>query len=411
MSRAIGPSQPATPWRVLAFASFILLLVYATILFMAARQGLWIIGPKGLVPFDFAEFWAAGRLAATGHAASAYDWQALRTVLEHQGAPGFGHTRLPFFYPPFLLLPLSLVMAAPPLTAAIIWIGAGALVYLGAVWLICRSHILLLGAAAAPAAFLVVCVGQNGLLSAALLGAGLALLDRRPIMAGVLIGALAYKPQFGVLLPLVLVATRRWRVILSATATVLALVLASGVAFGWDIFAAFQQATRLSHGHIPALTAQAPAKLQSVYGLAVTLGAPSGPAWGAQIAVALFAAGFTLALWRSERPFPLKAAALAASVLLVSPYSAVYDLTLPVVAIGFLLADEATRPGRFGSTALAASYAAPLILPFVSMPLGPLICVAILAVTAERWRASTGVEGARKNSGRTGEGEIARHSP
>lgn len=52
--------------------------------------------------------------------------------------------------------------------------------------------------------------GQNSFLTAALLGGSLLLLDKRPIVAGVLIGLLSYKPQFGLLIPLVLVATGRW---------------------------------------------------------------------------------------------------------------------------------------------------------------------------------------------------------
>ena len=50
--------------------------------------------------------------------------------------------------------------------------------------------------------------GQNGFLTAALLGGALHWLDRRPWLAGVLIGCLAYKPQFGVLIPVALLAGR-----------------------------------------------------------------------------------------------------------------------------------------------------------------------------------------------------------
>jgi hypothetical protein len=45
-----------------------------------------------------------------------------------------------------------------------------------------------------PAAFIIIGHGQNGFLTAALLGGALHLLDRRPWLAGLLIGGLAYKP-------------------------------------------------------------------------------------------------------------------------------------------------------------------------------------------------------------------------
>ena len=43
------------------------------------------------------------------------------------------------------------------------------------------------------------------------MGLALVLLDARPVLAGVLFGLLAYKPQFGLLIPLVLIATGRWK--------------------------------------------------------------------------------------------------------------------------------------------------------------------------------------------------------
>jgi hypothetical protein len=55
-------------------------------------------------------------------------------------------------------------------------------------------------AAAFPAVFVNIGHGQNGFLTAALLGSALLSLDRRPWLAGALIGLLAYKPQFGVLI-------------------------------------------------------------------------------------------------------------------------------------------------------------------------------------------------------------------
>ena len=76
-----------------------------------------------------------------------------------------------------------------------------------------RSGWLLL-ALAFPAVFINLGHGHNGFLTAALFGGALATLERRPLVAGMLFGLLAYKPQFGMLIPLVLLATGRWRVYL-----------------------------------------------------------------------------------------------------------------------------------------------------------------------------------------------------
>ncbi len=53
--------------------------------------------------------------------------------------------------------------------------------------------------------------GQNSTWTAALSGSGLSLLERRPLLAGGLLGLLIYKPQLGLLIPVALLAGRHWR--------------------------------------------------------------------------------------------------------------------------------------------------------------------------------------------------------
>ena len=50
--------------------------------------------------------------------------------------------------------------------------------------------------------------GHNGFLTAGLFGVALATLAAQAVLAGVLFGLLAYKPQFGLLIPLVLAGDR-----------------------------------------------------------------------------------------------------------------------------------------------------------------------------------------------------------
>ncbi|HWN53326.1 MAG TPA: glycosyltransferase family 87 protein, partial [Xanthobacteraceae bacterium] len=106
----------------------------------------------------------------------------------------------------------------------------------------------LLLALAFPAVFVNLGHGHNGLLTAALFGAALVVLDHRPLLAGLLFGLLAYKPQFGVLIPVVLVATWRWRTVAAAVGTVSALAIVTTFAFGlsvWDAFIASTHFTRI----------------------------------------------------------------------------------------------------------------------------------------------------------------------
>src|SRR5262249_5388669 len=105
--------------------------------------------------------------------------------------------------------------------------------------LLTRDPLWLLLALAFPAVLVNVGPGHNGFLTAALLGTALVMLDARPVLAGVLLGLIAYKPQFGVMFPLVLIATGRWRAFTAAALTVAALALATLVAFGPEVWRAF----------------------------------------------------------------------------------------------------------------------------------------------------------------------------
>ena len=90
-----------------------------------------------------------------------------------------------------------------------------------------------------PAVMVSAGFGQNGFLSTALLGGAAVWLDRRPVLAGICLGSLAYKPQLGIIIPLALAAAGRWRCFAVAGATVLAMAAAATLAFGADIWPAF----------------------------------------------------------------------------------------------------------------------------------------------------------------------------
>ena len=97
-----------------------------------------------------------------------------------------------------------------------------------------RKHLLFV--AVAPAVAVNLFFGQNGFFFAALLIGGLINLDRRPLLAGMLFGILTIKPQLGLLLPVMLVLTGRWRVIAAAAATTLVLFGATCWLYGIDVW-------------------------------------------------------------------------------------------------------------------------------------------------------------------------------
>jgi hypothetical protein len=377
---------------------------------------------------DFSNVYTAGRMALEGRAADAFDPR-----LEHGREKEIFGENTPFYgwhYPPFFLGVAAALALMPYQLALIVWQGVTLVLYLLAIRAIVsplipppqgeggarsapggafatqsssppdrrfaaatlpasRGGIWLLLALAYPAVFVNLGHGHNGFLSAALMGLALVTLDTRPILSGILFGLLAYKPQFGLMIPLVLLATGRGRTLFAAGATIAALVVAATLAFGmeaWRAFAVFAEYTRT----IVLETGETGwHKIQSVFSWARMWGAPVSLAYAIQSAVTLLVAATVIWLWRSRASFALKAAALYLGAMLATPYSLDYDLMMLAPAIAFLTVDGIERGfSPYEKTALAFLWIVPLIARGVAqvtfIPLGVLAMLLTFALVLHR---------------------------
>jgi hypothetical protein len=355
----------------------------------------WIALSDGLIDrngkpigTDFSNVYAAGTLVRQGTPAEAYD-----PALQHAAEKAvFGGREVPFYgwhYPPFFFAIAVIVAAFPYAWALLIWLTAGLAVYLAVVRAILPRTETLLVALAYPAVFVNIGHGQNGFLTAALLGGALHLLDRRPWLAGVLIGLLAYKPQFGVLIPLALLAGGRWPSIGAAVATVAALLAASTVTLGGGIWQAFVDSTTFTQTVVLEQGGTGWEKIQSVFSAARMWGAGVYTSYAVQIALALAVAASLAWLWQSDAAFDLKASALATGSLLATPYLLDYDLVALAVSIAFFARHGLNRGFRdYEITLLAAAWIMPLMsrgLTGVSgIPLGLIVLLAFYGFTLRR---------------------------
>jgi alpha-1,2-mannosyltransferase len=162
-----------------------------------------------------------------------------------------------------------------------------------------QDHLWLLLALAFPAVFVNLGQAQNGFLTAALIGASLTQLDRRPWLAGALIGYLAYKPQFVLLIPLVLIASGRWRVFAAATAMVVLLALAVTLIFGIEVWTAFLASTKFTRTVVLEQGGTGWYKIQSIFSRVRMWGGGIALAYVAQPAVTLAIAAALTWPWRS----------------------------------------------------------------------------------------------------------------
>ena len=377
------------PVLLYAVAGLVAATGWAAWLAGLAQAGCWGAGPHAGCPrVDFSAFWGAGRLAGSGRAGDAYAWPSLRAELQHAFGVG-GIAPLPFLYPPPLLLAAAGLGALAYPAAFAAWTTCGLAAYAAASWAVLRRPEALAVACAPAGVFFCAFAGQTGLLTAAALAGALLCLERRPVLAGVLFALFACKPQLAPLVPIALVADRRWRVLGSAAVTYALLCAAAATAFGPQVFAAFARGATGGGGAFAGGGWLPWWKVQSVYGALRSAGAPALVSAAAQGLAALAAAAAVWTLWRGRARPELRAAALAAGALTVSPYGFVYDGPLLGIAAVFLLRD--LRSGEAASAGEAVLLAAGLFgqAAFLVAPTSlvtPVTAWALLA--AAGWRAA-----------------------
>jgi alpha-1,2-mannosyltransferase len=251
-----------------------------------------------------------------------------------------------------------------------------------------RGEIFLL-ALAFPAVLINIGHGQNGFLTAALLGGALVALDRRPLIAGILFGLLVYKPQFGLMIPLALVAGGRWRCFAAAAATIAVLTLVTTLAYGPQVWHAFLVSTQFSRAVVLEQGSTGWQKIQSLFSWARMWGAPIPLAYALQAVLTIALGAAIVWLWRSAASPALKSAALCLAAILGTPYSLDYDMMVLAPAIAFFAVEGIKRGFRpWEKTALAALWLVPLVARSVAqatlIPLGVPAMLAVFALVLRR---------------------------
>jgi len=366
----LGPKRVGAYLRLLAMLN----LAQMAWLVMTSHGG---VDRNGfLLGSDFLSFWTTGRMLAAG--TSPYDVTAHIAAQQAYFAQAGMHTA--FFYPPPFLLacqPLGLLPYFPALAAWLAITGAACFLAVAAwrrsfgpdrpVWLLF---------AAFPPVVIAITHGQTAFMAAALIGGGALLVGPRPWLAGCLFGLAVFKPQLGLLIPVVLLAAREGRPIVAAALAALVLCALTTLAYGPQVWVDWLAVSRsageaMASGTIPF------AKMVSLFAALRLVGLPAEAAMIAQMAVSLAVAG-TLAMagWRRGHT-PALAAAMLAGAPLATPFVLDYDLVL----LGFPLLWLATRRHRpwerivTGAVFIAPAFARPLALEAGVPIMAPLMCV------------------------------------
>ena len=313
----------------------IAIAVIATIALIATSEGaLEVFGrPLGT---DFSSFYSAGQLALEGRPADAYqpsEQSKIQLAL-------FEADEIPFYvwhYPPLFLVVAAGLAALPYAFSWFVWASVTLVSYIAVVQRLFRKDTVILAAIGFPAILINFLHGQNGFLIAALFAGALLCMRSKPLLAGVLIGLMAFKPQFGVLIPFALLAGGFYRTFAAATLTVLLTCAATVLLFGEHTWLAFFESTLATRDQVLERGGAGWHKMQSLFS-AVRM-------WGGSILVAYIAHAVlivsvllaTIWAWRSRIDYNLKAAILMVGALLASPYIYDYDLVLLAPAALFLI--------------------------------------------------------------------------
>jgi hypothetical protein len=350
---------------------------------------------------DYVAFWSASHLALQGHAAFAYSTTLLGAV-EKSALPDLKGI-LPWLYPPTFLLFLYPVALLPYELSAWLFLGLTLLAFVMAINAIVPGRISTLLALVFPGVLISALSGQNGLLTAALMGFGLALLPRRPVWAGMALGLLCIKPHLAVLIPLALICSRSWKALVATGTTAVVLSAISVGWFGVETLAAFVRSVGEIQG-IVISDNKLLSRIPTFFSLARQLSMPAGAAYALQAASACAAVASVVYVWSRPAAHELRAATLVCATLAFSPYLYDYDLTWYGLVIAwygrFGLAHGFRRYEREGLIVLGfGPLMGLMVVPHTHFQFLPVMTLATLAALVTRIRKES--HGAKGISRRT----------
>ena len=360
------------------------IIVYLVDLWRQTRDGLTDGAGR---PFgdDFINFWSGPYLAWHQRAAEIYNFEAFHAF--EQSIVGLHLQGYNYSYPPVLLVLTAPLALVPYIPGLVLWISAGWFAFYRALRLAMPNGRTLLLALATPAVFINTVAGQNGTWTAALFGAGLGLLERWPILAGGLLGLLAYKPQLGILIPIALLAGRQWRALAGASAAAGGLVVISLLWLGSDIYADYLQRLALIRHFSLEDGTGVWHRMLSVFTAARRLGADVHIAYVIQASVGGLAALGVALVWFRGASAGIRNAALILGTCLATPYLQDYDMVFGALVVAWLWQDEAVR--RMPEFPLFLACAAVLLIPLFAASLalatglewGPLFIAPLFVMT------------------------------
>jgi len=362
---ATQSSAVETPRQIVKFFAIIGLILGAGMIsyYAYGLHGTWPFFQDSVgyvVGRDFLNTWFFGKAALLSDPGRFYDPAVYRHWLD-QTVPQDIFNHLWSYPPSFLLMAAPLGAFSYPVAFAV-WTLAGLLCF----YVVVRGDALrTLAIFGSTASLFCLIGGQISFFMAALTLGALRLIDRKPIVAGLLIALCTIKPQMGFLFPVLLIASRRWQVLISAALGTLCVVAITTLIWGVEVW----------HDYINlGLPAQMADTKDTYLVLApwsptittafVMLGVPSSFAAVIQAGFAILAAALVILGCKQGPMDERKTALFLSCTVFATPYLLAHDLVaLTAAAICLASVQQLDRRGILVVKAI-------VLLPMLQMALG-----------------------------------------
>jgi hypothetical protein len=357
----------------------------------------WVLMSKNMVDlkgkplgYDFITFWAASNIALAGHAQDAYNISLIFKA--EQIAVPASQSVFVWYYPPSFYLVVLPLAFLPYIAAYWAFILSTMGAYLLVLRRIVRGNTAMWCLAAFSGLWMNLFHGQNAFLTAALGGAALLCIERRPVLAGLFIGLLAIKPHLALLFPVVLIAIGAWRTLITAAVTAITFTAIGTVTLGTAVLkgclASLGYARLfMENGFLPWT------KMPSMFAFLRLLGIPVEGAYFVHCVFAVWAVMVVWRVWRYCQNRKLRNAALMTATFIVSPYVFDYDLVWLAFPIAWLALDGLRNGWLRGEReVLVAAWLLPMLMAPIASALnvqvGPLVLCSLLWITVRRTKAA-----------------------
>jgi hypothetical protein len=323
-----------SPARIRALAVVLVFCLWSVCLVDYATPGLF--DRAGNIKFqDFLQFPISARLIASGHADQLYDDEVLAREIRAVVGRDTG-VYLQYFYGPQVALPFIPLASLPFLTQAAIWVALSLLMYFGCIYLIWKRcaglrpyrALVALSALAYPPLFHFFVRGQlSALLLVCFTAAYLAFLSRRDFIAGLALGFLAFKPQFLVAIPLILLLAKAWKAFAGVLISAAAQLTLTSIYFGRAAMQAYFARLLHSASH-PGSTELifSPIQMHSLHSFWEILIPWRPGVWALYLLTSFAVIGIAASIWRFSTHLALRFSALLLAAVLVNPHLYIYDL-------------------------------------------------------------------------------------